>query len=523
LEAPSQLPNFSTSQLLSSAFWHLSSELLLGEHNVNAEIAFISQISRIKRRVAVTAAQDVLLNAALIFLALQFITSIAAMTGLTDAGAHGAWYMVSIGISFSAAGLIVFATRRNFLHVLVDIDRRLRLQDRLSTAYEYLKFKKEADFAELLMQDAAAALRRLKPRQLLPAGFSWRHLIFITLLLADAALYMTDYPVSRLKSARVEPKTIEHARALLQNYTFSRPENKTGPPTGRQAAFSKLGDQLADRSLTSEQRFAALDDTLKEVQAERQRLADALETRLKAAGIQGLSVRQIPAPENLLPDQAAKLKELLNRALNSRIPGAVNEDIESLEKLESIAKVLSRLMDDARKNLSEFTESGAPADDEIQASQTAGGHDRDRDDRLRSTPDDRNAGPDRSSPDRTGESGSGRPQDNDGAIRDDAGLREGISASAGRGEAEGEVKSSAEIEKSAGPAIPDKMASSSVKSYLIHIRALPDSGEARLKEKDIRRTYSRAVESILQKEDIPLNYREYIKNYFMSIGLNTEE
>jgi hypothetical protein len=494
---------------------------------VSAEIAFTGQISRIKRRVAVTAAQDVLLNAVLIFLALQFISSIAAMTGLTDAGAHGAWYMVSIGISFSAAGLIVFAMRRNFLLVLVDIDRRLRLQDRLSTAYEYLKFKKDAEFAELLMQDAAAALRRLKGRQLLPAGFSWRHLIFIILLLADAALYMTDYPVSRFKSARVEPTAIEQARALLQNYTFRRLENKTGPSTERQAAFSrkleKLGDQLSDRSLTSDQLFATLTGTLREVQAERQRLADALETRLKAAGIQGLSVRQIPAPEKLLPDQAAKFKELLNRALNSRVPDAINEDIESLEKLESIAKVLSRVMEDARKNRSEIAESRAPADDEIQSSQAAGGHDRNRDDRLRSTPDDRNAGPDRSSPDRTGESGSGRPQDNDGALRDDAGLREGISASAGRGEAEGEVKSSAEIEKSAGPAIPDKMASSPVKSYLIHIRALTDSGEARLNEKDIRRTYSRAVESILQKEDIPLNYREYIKNYFMSIGLNKEE
>ena len=70
--------------------------------------------------------------------------------------------------------------------------------------------------------------------------------------------------------------------------------------------------------------------------------------------------------------------------------------------------------------------------------------------------------------------------------------------------------------------MPDKLTSSPVKSYLLRIRALTDSGEARLKEKDIRRTYGRAVESILRKEDIPLNYREYIKNYFMSIGLNTD-
>ena len=513
----SRPPNFSTSQ---------PSSFSTKEYIVHNDVSFISQISRIKRRVVVGVVYDLLLNAGLIFLILQLICSLAAMTGLTLAWVYGAWYMVSIGISFTAAGLILFKARKNFLHVLVDIDRRLSLHDRLSTAYEYFNFKKDAEFADLLLQDAAAVLRRLKGRQLLPAGFSWRHSIFIILLLADTALYMTDYHISILKSAHPEPKAIEQARALLQDYTFRRLENRTGPQTGRQAAFARkleqLGSKLDDRSLTAEQQFAALADTLKEVQAEQKRQADALDTRLKAAGIQGLSVRQIPTPENLKPDQAAQFKELLRRAQNSRIPGAVDEDIESLEKLENIAKVLSRLRDDARKDLPEIAESAAPADDEIQTSQAADGLENDPDAALRSTPGGPNAGPARSSPDRTGEPGSGRLQAKAAGPEDNAGLREGDSSSAGSAESSGEKKSSAEIEKSAGPAMPDKLTSSPMKSYLLRIRALTDSGEARLKEKDIRRTYGRAVESILRKEDIPLNYREYIKNYFMSIGLNTD-
>jgi hypothetical protein len=67
------------------------------------------------------------------------------------------------------------------------------------------------------------------------------------------------------------------------------------------------------------------------------------------------------------------------------------------------------------------------------------------------------------------------------------------------------------------------LASSPAKTYLIHIRALTDMGAARVKEEEILRTYRKEVESILQKEDIPVNYREYIKNYFISIGINTEE
>ena len=48
-------------------------------------------------------------------------------------------------------------------------------------------------------------------------------------------------------------------------------------------------------------------------------------------------------------------------------------------------------------------------------------------------------------------------------------------------------------------------------------------GESKVQEENILRTYSREIESALQKEDIPLNYREYIKQYFLSIGMETED
>ena len=490
---------------------------------MSAENSFISQIAKIKRRAALRAVHGILLNAGLIFLGLQLISLIAAITGLTDAGTHGSWYMVSIGISLSAAGLIGVGLRKNFLHVLVEIDRRLRLQDRLSTAYEYLKFKKHAEFTDLLMQDAAAALDRLNRRQLLPVGFARRHLIFIILLLADTALYTMDYSVSPFKSARVEQKTIEHAGALLRNYTSSRIENKAVRRTEFSRKLEQLGDRLNDRSLTSDQRFAALDGTLKEVQAERTRLANELDTNLNAAGIRTMSVRQIPALESVSPDRLANLKGVLNKAPDSRVPAAVNEDIESLEKLDSLAKLLSRMMDDVEKDRSDIADSAAASGDEIQTSQVMRGQGKDRGDPQRSIPDGPITGPERGGPDRAAEPGSGQLQENDPAFQDDAGPRENFSASAGRDKSGGGNESSHEIAKSTGPAMPDKLASSPVKSYLIHIRALTDIGEARLKDEDIVRTYGKAVESILQKEDMPVNYREYIKNYFLAIGLNSEE
>jgi hypothetical protein len=476
---------------------------------VSIEASFIGQIAKIKRRAAVTAVHSVLLNAGLIFLGLQLGLFIAAIAGLTDTKGHGLWYLVSSGISLSAAILIGLATRRNFLTILVEIDRRSDLQDRLSTAYEYHKLKKESEFKDLLMQDAAVQLDRLNGGLLLPVGFSQRHLILIFMLIAGVALYAVDYPALRFKSTLAGQETIEHAGALLRNYTFRRIENHAGPQTGRHTDFAdkleQLSKQLDDSSRTFDQQVKALAGTLKEVQAER------------------VSVRQIPAPENLPPDQPVNLKELLKKTLKGEIPAALNENVESLQEMDSIAKLLSRIMDDVTQDRSETAESAAPSGDENQTSQGTGRPDNVRDDTLGPITDGRLPAAERNNPDRTGQPGAGQLQANEGGHEDDAGLREGDSSSAGSAESNGEKKSSAEIEKSTGPAVADNMTPSPVKSYLIHIRALTEKGEARRKEVDFMRTYSKEVESILQKEDIPLNYREYIKNYFMALGLNTEK
>ena len=44
-----------------------------------------------------------------------------------------------------------------------------------------------------------------------------------------------------------------------------------------------------------------------------------------------------------------------------------------------------------------------------------------------------------------------------------------------------------------------------------------------LKVEDVIRSYWQELEEVLLKEDIPLNYRVYIKNYFLSIELRREE
>ena len=104
-----------------------------------------------------------------------------------------------------------------------------------------------------------------------------------------------------------------------------------------------------------------------------------------------------------------------------------------------------------------------------------------------------------------------------------SGLDQGTSPRAGNAKSGGGEKPGSEIEKAPGSGIQDKVMSVKVKQYLVRIRSQTSPGESRLKEEDIIREYQQEVEGILQKEDIPLNYREYIKNYFLSIGIETTE
>lgn len=51
----------------------------------------------------------------------------------------------------------------------------------------------------------------------------------------------------------------------------------------------------------------------------------------------------------------------------------------------------------------------------------------------------------------------------------------------------------------------------------MYILGIPEAGPASAEYKDVMRTFERKVRDSLGKEEIPLGYREAIKNYFESV------
>ena len=194
--------------------------------NASPEISFSSEISKLKRRNIVIALCRILLNTGLIFLAICIFVFIIQKVSVSNLSESVAWVIYSIGISLAAAILLGILKRDEFMTTLIDIDRRFRLQDRISTAYEYYNSGKKTVFSDLQIRDAAAKLHQLSTKKMLPVKFSWLHLSLIFLIVANAALFLSNFLSSELKLTRTDQNKLDVAGELSRNYAVSRLESK---------------------------------------------------------------------------------------------------------------------------------------------------------------------------------------------------------------------------------------------------------------------------------------------------------
>ena len=153
-----------------------------------------------------------------------------------------------------------------------------------------------------------------------------RVFLVIILLIINMLLYSGLLFTPYFKSTRRELEKIDEAGRLLKNYTISRIENKAVQKSKPQSVYAKKLDQFNnkfnDSSRPSEQRFAALDSFLKEVQGEQTKLAKALGAKLGSAGFKEMPIQKFPDPSNLSSRQVEKLKKQMAMRLRKAMPGA---------------------------------------------------------------------------------------------------------------------------------------------------------------------------------------------------------
>lgn len=494
---------------------------------MNGEKLFCSQIAKIKQRIVIRAVHAILLNASLIFLSFSIFFYVIRLAGFTNSSPDVRWHLVSGGLSLLAGSIIGLSARYKLAAVLIDIDRRLALRDRLSTAYEYFRFHPDNQFTGLLIHDAGVRLRPFKMKQIMPARVSLTHLAAVILLLINIFLYSGLWFSTGFKSTDGELEIIEQAGKILQNYSIRRIDEKAdpdSPPLSEYAqTLAQFNRALRDGTKSFGQHVQALHQFREALQGERARLTGELGAKLDSAGIKALPGQPFSASQNLTASQLDRLKSFLDKSLNNRLPVSIGRDIAALQELYSIEKLVSRIL----KNLEGGRSTAETSDNtngiERQLSPSARQTDTEIGGSTEKNLTRQVSGHSRTAKGPNGTTEAGKAGPDEDAPADEMNPVEGYAATAGRATSNAEKQAGDDLEKADGTLAQETIASSAAKSYLIQIRALTGIGEARLSSEEIFQTYRREVESILQKEDVPANYREYIKNYFFSIGIKSEE
>jgi hypothetical protein len=495
---------------------------------VNAETIFLDEISRVKRRVFSRLVCRLLLWACAFFLGSYTLFAIILKAHIYGGNHYGLWVLALGAISLIAATGVAIFESKAFQSFLIEIDARLQLGESISTAFEYQQAGHQSVFLDLLMQDATAKLRRLSPREIFPAGFSRLHFFLIVAVIAAMAYYFGFYSNPDFKPVLVDQLKIEKALKLVRDFADRHPAVGDSKAERQHPVIKRNIEQLRKTlnqpAITREHLFTLLNRHLKEVQAEQMRQVAELGARLDDAQIRKMPIQDPLDLQNFNAGQLEKLKKLLNQALNNRIPDGIQDDVESLQELFSLEKLLTRVIEEFHEGYSGPQEQADSERYQTPVSSSPEALSKRNDDSLQSEDSGRNpSNPENGSADTSEHTRSGDSHSDGFGVPGERGLSHGTSPRAGRARSDGREKSGSEIEKATGPKIQEKWTPAQVKQYLVRIRTLTAAGESYIKEEEVIRSYQQEIEGVLQKEDIPLNYRDYIRNYFLSIGLEPGE
>jgi len=488
---------------------------------LNLDAEFLDGISRLKKILILKAAQRIFLWSSVVFFVIFTIAAGVQKTGFVPVDIFGFFLVICISLSLLAALTSALIKRRTFTEALIDIDSRLNLKDRISTAYEYCRQGPKSELAHLLIKDAGHRLSRLSHKQIFPPKLSLLHVLLGFLILTDLILFSVGFFAWRLEKTDPLNKKLARIGLLIKNQTASR-DTRTPEPGGLKEVYDRLknvAQKIDRRSILPDTLLTDLNKILTAIQSEQMQHMRMLRTRLETANFPDFAVTKPPSPENFSGQDLKKLKKMLDRMFKHRIPVAINRQMAHIFEYERLKKLISQIVDDLNATESEKDVLKKIGPDQDLA--TA----RNRNASRLGLQDQTDKPFGRSSGQRidrnnvTPAPGSGPGADNGEADRPDHEFEDGGSLSAGNAQSNGQKNDPSEIDKIKGPGIQNKMPVAPKEQYSLHVRSLLAIGRAQLKQTDVIRSYRQELESILQKEDIPLNYREYIKNYFIAIGV----
>jgi hypothetical protein len=493
---------------------------------LRANHSFLTGISKLRRLIIKERIKRVLTVTFLLSLMLNTLALGVQKIGLLRWEGYTV-YPILVLVSFAFSLLFGLRTIKSFMDELIEIDVRLGLKERLSTAYECHQLGRKSVFVDGLIEDATSLLGSIKAHEIFPRSFSSVHLCIPLLAAAIVILLSIDLAPTPTKDSatgerlkQIGRKMEEYSKREIQGIK----EEAEKPRSDVSRHMENITEELKSKTMTKERLLKSLAALIKEVEAEQTQLAHRLEAELGLEDMVSTPKLKPLQKENVSPNEVKQLREQLEELFEGEVPASLSQDISSLDQNRRLEVFLDDIINEVGFALE--------VDDEVSFREeekgvSLGGTFGEGKNNDKEISGGRALAPlesDEVNTERQITSVLGQAKaSSKGSGEGDPAPDEVSSYAAGREKSEGGRKPPYQLRSSKGPVLEDRGNSGQGDWYNIHVRSLPAKGKAGLMEEDVIRPYRRELEGALRKEDIPLNYREYIKNYFLSIGLRQEE
>jgi hypothetical protein len=423
-------------------------------------------------------------------------------------------YPLLLLIAFALSLLHIFLKKPGLKDVLIDTDIRLGLKERLSTAYEYYEVDSKSFFIDRLIEEANNLLDSLRGKQIIPRHFSALHLMVPIFSVIFILLLTIDFTPEASERERAATERLKQIGVEMEKYAdrvrLKRPKAKQESQKGIIEDMEAVARALEGESMTDRELLKSLEGLMNRSEQEKMRLTNRLKEELSlsdASNRPGLEALQRGEPT---PADLARLKEELKELFDGDVPPSLSEDISTLAEHQEITDFFQETMDVVSAPLKKEDQlgdgdkallAGRASEESVSSADSSPEKDEDLSQSV-------------TRPKRKG----GSPEEPKSPPPDDA----ETFFTAGREKAKGEKQAPYDLESPNTPAIKDKGVSGRGDRYNSYVRSLPAIGRAGLKEEEIIRAYQKELENVMRKEDIPLSYREYVKQYFLSIGMGKD-
>ena len=435
-------------------------------------------------------------------------------------------------IALAVALLVGWRRRPDSLEVAIRADLKLRLKQRLSTAWEFVTLHGDNELADRLAMQAVRAGVPADPWLVFPLRVNrWG---WLAPLAATALLLVSVVDLNRVQAPvpqAVDERVVNEGQRLGEfgRAMQARAERDKLPRSARQAAqLERLGVRMQSGALSRSQALGQLRKTEESLDEERtQALAEAKQTgggAPRAARTEGPHVAPGINPGAMLErmqggaldrtdahalaqraddlERAGIPRRELDNALERHRSGADDALREILEKLARHERALKE-----DRELSNAREQVRRAQDSL------------GDARARTNERFRTADVDWDEDEDRGGKGAAKA-DADGRMDGPATGRAARAASQG--------DDSVATERADSPLRPDSAPAGRVlapqgqiregESYTSHGQARPRTGKPGVESVEMRAEFATQLESVLSKDQYPAHYKEFIRRYFLNLS-----